>query len=168
MPDAAFTESLFLTELKRLRALNPLVHCMTNQVVQEITANVLLAAGASPAMIVDINETADFARIASALLINVGTLTAHQFDAMVPAIESANAAGVPWVLDPVAAGVLPWRDAKLKALLALHPAVIRGNGSEILALAGMGSGGKGVDSQDSSLSALAAAQTLAHETGAVV
>ena len=48
MPDAAFTESLFLTELKRLRALNPLVHCMTNQVVQEITANVLLAAGASP------------------------------------------------------------------------------------------------------------------------
>ena len=53
MPDAAFTESLFLTELKRLRALNPLVHCMTNQVVQEITANVLLAAGASPAMIVD-------------------------------------------------------------------------------------------------------------------
>ena len=146
MPDAAFTESLFLTELKRLRALNPLVHCMTNQVVQEITANVLLAAGASPAMIVDINETADFARIASALLINVGTLTAHQFDAMVPAIESANAAGVPWVLDPVAAGVLPWRDDKLKALLTLHPAVIRGNGSEILALAGMGSGGKGVDS----------------------
>ena len=168
MSDAAFTESLFLTELSRLRALNPLVHCMTNQVVQEITANVLLAAGASPAMIVDKNETADFARIASALLINVGTLTAHQFDAMVPAIESANAAGVPWVLDPVAAGVLPWRDAKLKALLALHPAVIRGNGSEILALAGMGSGGKGVDSQDSSLSALAAAQTLAHETGAVV
>ena len=165
---ASFTKDTFLAELQRLRATNPLVHCMTNQVVQEITANVLLAAGASPAMIVDKNETADFARIASALLINVGTLTAEQFEAMVPAIHAANAAGVPWVLDPVAAGVLPWRDAKLKTLLTLKPTVIRGNASEILALAGSGKGGKGVDSQDSSFSALSAAETLARETGAVV
>ena len=78
MPDAAFTESLFLTELKRLRALNPLVHCMTNQVVQEITANVLLAAGGSPPKIVGKKPTPDFCRIWSAHQKNRGARTPHQ------------------------------------------------------------------------------------------
>ncbi|MBV5333673.1 hydroxyethylthiazole kinase, partial [bacterium] len=61
-------------ELARLRATNPLVHLLTNEVVQEITANVLLAVGASPAMIVAEEEAAAFAAISGALLINVGTL----------------------------------------------------------------------------------------------
>lgn len=164
----SLSDAAFEAELKRLRSASPLVHCMTNQVVQEITANVLLAAGASPAMIVDKAETPAFARIASALLVNVGTLTATQFEAMQLAVDSANAAGVPWVLDPVAAGLLPWRDDCIRQLIAKKPAVIRGNASEILAVAGQGAGGKGVDSTDSSASAVETAAALARCTGAVV
>ena len=163
-----FSDVAFEAELARMRSVSPLVHCMTNQVVQEITANVLLAAGASPAMIVDPAESPAFARIASSLLINVGTLTAGQFESMKAAVNAAHDAGTPWVLDPVAAGVLPWRDAHLKTLLTLHPAAIRGNASEILALAGAGTGGKGVDSTDSSLKAISAAQELSRTVGAVV
>ncbi len=164
----SLSDASFLSELKRLRSASPLVHCMTNQVVQEITANVLLAAGASPAMIVDKAETPAFACIASALLVNVGTLTATQFEAMLLAVDAANAAGVPWVLDPVAAGLLPWRDEKIRELINRRPAVIRGNASEILAVAGQGAGGKGVDSTDSSASAVEAAAALARRTGGVV
>ncbi len=164
----SLTDAAFDAELNRLRCASPLVHCMTNQVVQEITANVLLAAGASPAMIVDKAETPAFARIASALLVNVGTLTATQLEAMQLAVDSANAAGVPWVLDPVAAGLLPWRDDGIRQLIAKKPAVIRGNASEILAIAGAGAGGKGVDSTDSSAAAVETAAALARRTGAVV
>lgn len=152
--------------LFHLRQLTPLVHCITNQVVQEITANVLLAAGASPAMIIAREEVSAFARIASSLLINVGTLTLEQVETMHLAIDSANRADVPWVLDPVAAGILPWRDKMIRGLLQLKPTVIRGNASEIMALAGIGKGGKGVDSTASSDAALLAAITLAenHQT----
>ena len=75
---------------------------------------------------------------------------------------------MPWVLDPVAAGVIPWRDSEIRKLIALHPTVIRGNASEILALQGAGKGGKGVDSTDSSASAVHAAVELSRSTGSVV
>ncbi|RXY78802.1 hydroxyethylthiazole kinase, partial [Klebsiella pneumoniae] len=70
-----------------LRAHSPLVHCMTNDVVQTFTANVLLAVGASPAMVIDPREAAQFAAIADALLINVGTLTEVRAVAMRAAVE---------------------------------------------------------------------------------
>ena len=148
-------------ELRRMRRLRPLVHCMTNDVVQEMTANVLLAAGASPAMIVCEEEVMDFVPVVSSVLINVGTLSQEFLNSMKTAAKLATRLGKPWVLDPVAAGIMPWRDAGLSDLLALHPTDVRGNASEIRALAGIGSGGKGVDSQDSSDSALEAAKTLA-------
>lgn len=85
-----------------LRAHSPLVHCMTNDVVQTFTANVLLAVGASPAMVIDPREAAQFAAIADALLINVGTLTEDRAVAMRAAVEHARQAGKPWTLDPVA------------------------------------------------------------------
>ena len=75
----------------------PLVHCLTNQVVQEITANVLLSAGASPAMIIAKEEVSSFVRIASALLVNVGTLPLEQAEVKHLAVDAANRAGVPWV-----------------------------------------------------------------------
>ncbi|MFM4036172.1 hydroxyethylthiazole kinase [Klebsiella quasipneumoniae subsp. similipneumoniae] len=118
-----------------LRAHSPLVHCMTNDVVQTFTANVLLAVGASPAMVIDPREAAQFAAIADALLINVGTLTADRAVAMRAAVEQARQAGKPWTLDPVAVGALTVRTAFCHELLALQPAAIRGNASEILALA---------------------------------
>ena len=154
--------------LFHLRQTVPLVHCLTNQVVQEITANVLLSAGASPAMIIAKEEVSSFVRIASALLVNVGTLTLEQAEVMHLAVDAVNRAGVPWVLDPVAAGLIPWRDRMINGLLELKPTVIRGNASEIMALAGAGKGGKGVDSTDSSDAALSAAQNLAATRACIV
>ena len=84
------------------------------------------------------------------------------------AVDAANRAGVPWVLDPVAAGLIPWRDRMINGLLELKPTVIRGNASEIIALAGAGKGGKGVDSTDSSDAALSAAQNLAAARACIV
>ncbi len=154
--------------LDKLRRLRPLVHCLTNDVVQEITANVLLAAGASPAMVVAEEEAPYFAGIAGALLVNVGTPVPERLKSMQLSAQAAREKHVPWVLDPVAAGVIPWRDGEIRKLIALHPTVIRGNASEILALAGAGKGGKGVDSTDSSSSAVNAAVELARSTGSVV
>lgn len=155
-------------ELARLRARNPLVHVLTNEVVQEITANVLLAAGASPAMIVAEEEVEFFASISGALLINVGTLYPARLAAMRQAVASANAAGVPWTLDPVAVGVLDYRTQACREFLACKPAAIRGNASEILALAGFAGAGRGVDTTAGSDSALEAAKQLALSTGAIV
>ncbi|HHQ6239182.1 TPA: hydroxyethylthiazole kinase [Klebsiella pneumoniae] len=105
-----------------LRAHSPLVHCMTNDVVQTFTANVLLAVGASPAMVIDPREAAQFAAIADALLINVGTLTEDRAVAMRAAVEHARQAGKSWTLDPVAVGALTVRTAFCHELLALQPA----------------------------------------------
>ncbi|EOV0604076.1 hydroxyethylthiazole kinase [Klebsiella pneumoniae] len=105
-----------------LRAHSPLVHCMTNDVVQTFTANVLLAVGASPAMVIDPREAAQFAAIADALLINVGTLTEDRAVAMRAAVEHARQAGRPWTLDPVAVGALTVRTAFCHELLVLQPA----------------------------------------------
>lgn len=156
------------THLFHVKQTVPLVHCMTNDVVQEITANVLLAMGASPAMVVAQEEAAHFAAIASALLVNVGTPRADLLEAMHLAVKSAVRHNVPWVLDPVAAGVIPWRDKMIQGLLVLQPTVIRGNASEIRALAGVGKGGKGVDSTDASDTALEAAVSLAREYETIV
>lgn len=154
--------------LERLRATRPLVHCLTNEVVQEITANVLLAAGASPAMVVALGEAPDFTRLSGGLLINVGTPVRERLAVMQACAITARKAQIPWILDPVAAGVLAWRDTEIQKLVALRPNVIRGNASEILALTGLGTGGKGVDSTDSSDAALEASVTLAKNTGGVV
>lgn len=154
--------------LQQFRRCSPLVHCMTNDVVQTFTANVLLALGASPAMVIEREEAQQFSAIADALLVNVGTLTRERADAMLAAIASACAAHKPWTLDPVAVGALTFRTQFCQQLLTLKPAAIRGNASEILALAGMSNGGRGVDTTDTASTALPAAQALARQTGAIV
>lgn len=146
----------------------PLIHCLTNEVVQELTANVLLALGASPAMVVEPQEAAQFSRLADALLINIGTLNHARGESMLAAIEAANRAGKPWLLDPVAVGGLEYRTAFARHLLTLRPAAIRGNASEVMALSGQQAQGRGVDSLDDSLAALPAARELARSCGAVV
>ncbi|MDR3411870.1 MAG: hydroxyethylthiazole kinase [Formivibrio sp.] len=159
---------LIAEELRRLRAASPLVHLLTNEVVQEITANVLLAVGAAPAMIVAEEEVGAFAAMSGAVMVNVGTLYPARLAAMEQAVVAANRAGVPWTLDPVAVGVLDYRTAACRRFLTQQPAAIRGNASEILALAGFEGGGRGVDSTAGSNAALAAATQLAKTTGAVV
>ena len=147
--------------LARLRARGPLVHNITNYVVMNTTANALLAIGASPAMVHALPEAAAFAPLAQALVINIGTLSPAWVEAMEQAAAAANAAGVPWILDPVAAGATAYRSDASKRLLALGPAIVRGNASEIMALAGdTGAAGKGVDSTEGSDAARAAARAL--------
>jgi hydroxyethylthiazole kinase len=151
-----------------LRATTPLVHCLTNTVVQALTANALLAAGAAPAMVDAPEEAADFAAVASAVLVNVGTVNARTAEAMRLAARSAGAAGTPWVLDPVAVGGLAFRTELAAELAALRPTVVRGNASEVMALAGAGAGGRGVDSTAGADDAAPAAAGLARRTGGVV
>ena len=160
--------SIIADELARMRAATPLVHLLTNEVVQEITANVLLAAGASPAMIVAEEEAAAFAAISGALLVNVGTLYPARLTVMLQAVAAANQASVPWTLDPVAVGVLDYRTQACRDFLAAKPAAIRGNASEILALAGFAGSGRGVDSTAGSDTAQSAAEQLARTSGAIV
>jgi hydroxyethylthiazole kinase len=161
-------DAAVLEDLSRLRERSPLTHCITNIVVTGFTANVLLAVGASPAMVIAAEESPGFAAVADALLINVGTVTSADVDSMIGAARSAQEAGTPWVLDPVAVGPLRYRTELVGKLLEYGPSVIRGNGSEILALAGVSEGGKGADSTAGSAEAVHGAQELARRTGSVV
>ncbi len=143
-----------------LQARTPLVQCITNVVSSNFMANLLLAAGASPAMVDNTQEAGLFAGIADALLINLGTPTDSQVESMRLAAEAAQLAGKPWVLDPIGAGGLPWRGAIAVELLHYRPTTIRGNPSEIKGLCGLGSGARGVDSSDEPESAVPAALEL--------
>lgn len=154
--------------LARMRAAAPLVQNITNYVAMNPMANILLAAGASPAMVHAREEAAEFAAIADALTINIGTLSADWLESMVEAATAANAAGTPWVLDPVAVGATAFRRGAGESLVALGPTLIRGNASEILALAQQAESGKGVDANDSVAAAESAATRLARATGAVI
>jgi hydroxyethylthiazole kinase len=151
-----------------LRENTPLVHCLTNTVAQTITANALLAVGAAPAMVDAPQEAGDFAAVASAVLVNVGTVHERTAEAMRLAARAAGAAGTPWVLDPVAVGGLAYRTHLAAELAELRPTVVRGNASEVMALAGAGAGGRGVDSTAGPDDAATAAAGLAARTGGVV
>ncbi|MEO0960749.1 MAG: hydroxyethylthiazole kinase [Pseudomonadota bacterium] len=159
--------------LATMRAATPLVHNITNFVAMNFQANVLLAAGASPAMIHAREEAAEFAAIASALTINIGTIEPAWLDAMLWSAEAARDAGRPWVLDPVAVGATQYRRQAGGVLLARRPRAIRANASEIIALAGIGQrsgggSGRGADATDSVAAAEDAARDLARRSGAVV
>lgn len=154
--------------LAKLRAEPPLVQCITNYVAMNVAANVLLAAGASPAMVSDAEEAGEFARIAGALTVNIGTLSSPFVAGMRAAIEGAQAVGRPWVLDPVACQATALRRRTSADLVALKPTIVRGNASEILSLVGEASQGQGVDGRDSVTAAEDGARWLAHETGGVV
>lgn len=154
--------------LVALRERAPLVQCLTNIVVANFTANVLLATGAAPAMVDNPAEAGAFAAISGGVLVNLGTPYPDTVAAMRAAVRGAEAAGVPWVLDPVAAGAVAWRTGIARELLVAHrPAIVRGNASEVLALAG-GAGGKGVESLAAAEQAVEAAAGLARERGTVV
>ncbi len=167
MPNHA-TRTALIAAIDTMRNTRPLVQCLTNNVVTQVTANVLLAAGATPAMCDTPEESAAFARVASGVLINPGTPSTEQYAGMRQTILGANSVGTPWVLDPVAAGALLHRTAFSREVLAYRPAAIRGNASEIAALAGVGAGGRGVDATDEVEAAIPAARDLAAQTGGVV
>jgi len=122
--------------IERLRARSPRVHCITNNVAQNFTANVLLAAGAVPSMTLSPDEVAAFAAGAQALMVNLGTFDAERSAAAEIAIAVAREHKVPWVLDPVFIDRSPQRAAFARHLMTLAPAAVRLNGAEFAALAG--------------------------------
>ncbi|MEO8598343.1 MAG: hydroxyethylthiazole kinase [bacterium] len=156
-------------DVEAVRANAPLVHSITNFVVMNYNANVLLALGASPVMAHAHEEVAEMAGIAQALVLNIGTLEPDWVVSMLLAQQTANARGIPVVLDPVGAGATAYRNRTLKELMAAGSlTVMRGNASEIMSVAGLAAATKGVDSSASSDAALTAAQNLAASVRGVV
>jgi hydroxyethylthiazole kinase len=137
----------FVRVLQEVRKKNPLVHNMTNMVVTNFTANGLLALGASPVMAYAKEEVADMAKIAGALVLNIGTLNETEVEAMMIAGKSANEHGVPIIFDPVGAGATSYRTQTARRLLEeLNISIIRGNAGEIANVIGESWEVKGVDS----------------------
>lgn len=148
--------------IQSVKSKNPLVHNITNYVVMNNTANALLAAGASPIMAHAKSEVADMVALAHASVINIGTLDEYWSEAMLLAAATSNTMDKPWVLDPVGAGATGFRDKILQQLMAFRPTVVKGNASEIMALAKSNKEAtKGVDSTADSNEAVKAAHALA-------
>jgi hydroxyethylthiazole kinase len=161
--------ALLWRDIERIRAVAPLVHSITNFVAMNTTANALLALGASPVMAHAPEEVEEMAAAAAALVINIGTLSPAWVESMRLAMRSAARAGRPIVFDPVGAGATGYRTETCRRLIEeTPPSIVRGNGSEIRALAGTTSKTKGVDSADDSGTALESALFLAGRFECVV
>ncbi|MFL9843448.1 hydroxyethylthiazole kinase [Flavobacterium rhizosphaerae] len=155
--------------IQNVKTSSPLVHNITNYVVMNNTANALLAAGASPIMAHAHPEVEDMVALCSATVINIGTLDDYWVESMLKAAAKAHKSNTPWVLDPVGAGATAYRDEKVAKLLEYKPTVIRGNASEIMALAKASlTKTKGVDSVHQSFEAVEAAIWLNKTVGSVV
>jgi len=163
------TASDIWTDVCAVRNQHPLVHSITNLVVMNFNANVLLAMGAAPVMAHAHEEVADMAGIAQALVLNIGTLEPYWIESMRLALKVASQRGIKTVLDPVGAGATSYRNQSISAILATaNPSVIRGNASEIMSVAGSNVQTRGVDSSAAVGDALQAGQALARQTGGVV
>lgn len=167
---------MFESIFTQVRAQKPLIHCITNYVTVGDVANITLACGASPIMADDIAEVADITAICNALALNIGTLNGRTVESMLAAGLRANQLGHPVVLDPVGAGASPLRTRTAAELIErLDLAVIRGNLSEIKAVAQGGGDTRGVDAApgdavtpDNQAEMAAFLKGLAARTGAVI
>ncbi len=156
-------------DLSLVRKQSPLIHNLTNYVVMNNTANGLLALGASPVMAHALEEVEEMARLASAVVLNIGTLEPLWVESMLRAGKTAAEKKIPVIFDPVGAGATSYRNRVCHEIITTcSPSIIRGNASEIMALHDTTVLTKGVDSTQSSLTALDSARLLATETGAVV
>ena len=156
-------------DIATVRQNKPLVHCITNLVVTNFTANVLLACGAAPVMAHAHEEVQDMAGIAQGLLLNIGTLDPYWVQSMKLAFAAAQKRGIPVVIDPVGAGATPYRNQALEELLQQGmAAVVRGNASEVMSMAHVAITSRGVESSANVNDALGAAQALAARTQGTV
>ena len=154
--------------LEELRIRKPLIHNITNYVVMNFTANVLLSLGASPVMAHAEEEIEEMAGIASALVLNIGTLSDPWIRSMYKAGETASRRGIPIVLDPVGAGATRLRTETATGLVtSVRPVVVRGNASEILSLGVEGGSTKGVDSTRSVDDAVTFSQSFSRKNDCV-
>jgi hydroxyethylthiazole kinase len=156
------------TTLRTMRERKPLIHQITNYVVMNETANATLALGALPVMAHAREEMAEMARLAGALVLNIGTLSPHWVEAMLIAGKAANEADVPVVLDPVGVGATTYRTETAKRILAeVDVAVLRGNAGEVATLVGVEAEVRGVESIAAADDAAAIAQAAASTLGVV-
>jgi thiamine-phosphate diphosphorylase / hydroxyethylthiazole kinase len=151
----------------KIGQISPLVHHITNAVVKNFSANITIAAGASPVMSECPQEFDDFSKIPnSALLVNIGMATHEGITMFQEAIRAYNAQGKPVVFDPVGAGASTHRKNAVKTLLNTGLfSVIKGNEGEIMSVAGLQGDMKGVDSisRSSRNDRISGAVTLATE-----
>ena len=162
--------------IENTRLKKPLIHCITNYVTANDTANLLLAAGARPVMADDIMEVEQIVANSCGLVLNIGTLNSRTVESMTAAAKVALKLGLTVVLDPVGAGASTFRTSTAKALLDLaKPSAVRANMSEIKAALGAGGGASGVDAaaadsvDDSNLdAAVSFLQNAAEKSGAVL
>jgi hydroxyethylthiazole kinase len=156
-------------DIVKIRTQTPLVHNITNYVVMNTTANALLAIGASPVMAHALEEVQEMVGLAQSLVINIGTLSSPWVKAMIKAGKEANRRNIPVVFDPVGSGATSFRTSTaLKLIQEIHPAIIRGNASEIRSLVHHGQGAKGVDSRHTPEEALDDARTLSRSAACAV
>ena len=154
--------------LSAMRAAIPLVHQITNYVVMNETANATLALGALPVMAHAGEEVEEMTRIASSLVLNIGTLSEHWVEAMLLAGGAANARGIPVVLDPVGAGATAYRTATAHRILGLvDVTVVRGNAGEIATLVGAQAEVRGVESMSTGLEPAELAREAARRLGVI-
>ncbi len=165
-PIASAIEFAELSEAIRQRA--PLIHNITNLVMQNDTADAIAAVGATQITLHTVEESGDAARLCAALALNPGTLNGPWLECARTAIEVASAMRKPWVLDPVGVGLTRYRTDAARGLLEKRPTVLKANASEIMVLAATATSGRGADSIHEVEEARTAAQDLAHEHGCTV
>jgi hydroxyethylthiazole kinase len=156
-------------DLARVREKRPLIHNITNYVVMQYTANALLALGASPVMAHAVEEMEEMASLADALVLNIGTLSGPWIEGMLVAGRTASRRKIPIILDPVGAGATTLRTKTAVRLLdECRVTVLRGNASEVLAVAQGAGGTRGVDAAHKVEDVMAAARAWASARDLVV
>lgn len=154
--------------LENIKQKHPLVHCITNYVVMNDSANALLAIHASPIMTNDEYEVEDVTKVADSLVLNLGTMNHHNEEAMIKAGIVATKRNIPVILDPVGVGGSPYRRKVVQRMLeSIQFSVIKGNPNEIKTLCGFVSG-KGVDSEEADASIIELGRKLAMQTNAII
>jgi hydroxyethylthiazole kinase len=155
--------------LASIQTHKPFIYGLTNYVAATLSANVLLAVGAGPAIGPALDWPEHFASGARGVWINAAALMSADIDALERAARAADQAGTPWVLDPVAVGAgAPVYDAAVRGLLVHSPTVIRGNASELIAFSGGDATGEGVETTAQTSEALGAIASLSRQAGAIV
>lgn len=167
-------QNLFVFDCKAIQMRRPLVLSITNYVAMNLSANALLAVGASPLMSFFPDEMEELVSACDALCVNIGCLDSQQMDAMRKAVDAARRFRKPWVLDPVGVGASRVRQAICGELMQIHaPAAIRGNAAEVSALASLGQSADGeafagLESFDDTEQRVTVAQKLSDASGSVV
>ena len=155
--------------MKKVREICPLVHMITNYVTVNDCANVCICAGGSPVMTDAAEDVPDMVKLASAVVLNIGTLNSRTVDSMILAGKTANAKGTPVILDPVGVGATKYRTETAERILKEDKvSIIKGNHGEISVMAGLGGEVRGVDSAKGADNVAEAAKTLAARTGCIV